>query len=100
VVCDQEHKKDCYSIPRKIQVEVCKTDVHRYCEKFSYIFPFPVEGQNCHFKPKKICELEMKTRPKKAMKYSYRRTARSSPGRSVTSVRRSRSNQCATCRNG
>ena len=27
--------------------------------------------QNCHFEPKKICELEMKTRPKKAKKYSY-----------------------------
>jgi len=54
-----------------IQVEVCKTDVHRYCEKFSNIFPFPVEEQNCHFEPKKICELEMKTRPKKAKKYSY-----------------------------
>merc|ERR1712202_61037 len=59
-------KKDCYNIPRKIQVEVCKTDVHRYCEKFSNIFPFPVEKQNCHFEPKKICEMEMKTRPKKA----------------------------------
>ena len=55
----------------QIQVEVCKTDVHRYCEKFSNIFPFPVEEQNCHFEPKKICELEMKTRPKKAKKYSY-----------------------------
>ena len=55
----------------QIQVEVCKTDVHRYCEKFSNIFPFPVEKQNCHFEPKKICELEMKTRPKKAKKYSY-----------------------------
>ena len=52
-------------------MEVCKTDVHRYCEKFSNIFPFPVEEQNCHFEPKKICELEAKTRPKKAKKYSY-----------------------------
>merc|ERR1719318_1680026 len=33
-----------------------KIDVHRYCEKFSNIFPFPVEEQNCHFEPKKICE--------------------------------------------
>merc|ERR1711864_28563 len=62
-------KQDCYNIPRKIQVEVCKTDVHRYCEKFSNIFPFPVEEQNCHFEPKKICELQQKTRPKKAKKY-------------------------------
>merc|ERR1712202_12993 len=71
VVCTRTPKQDCYNIPRKIQVEVCKTDVHRYCEKFSNIFPFPVEKQNCHFEPKKICELEMKTRPKKAKKYSY-----------------------------
>merc|ERR1712036_150446 len=27
--------------------------------------------QNCYIEPKKICELEMKTRPKKAKKYSY-----------------------------
>merc|ERR1712189_119942 len=71
VVCARKPKQDCYNIPRKIQVEVCKTDVHRYCEKFSNVFPFPVEEQNCHFEPKKICELEMKTRPKKAKKYSY-----------------------------
>merc|ERR1712096_500651 len=58
-VCTRTPKQDCYNIPRKIQVEVCKTDVHRYCEKFSNIFPFPVEKQNCHFEPKKICELEM-----------------------------------------
>merc|ERR1712034_241985 len=59
VVCDRKPTQNCYNIPRKIQVEVCKTDVHRYCEKFSNIFPFPVEEQNCHFEPKKICELEM-----------------------------------------
>merc|ERR1712162_80876 len=35
VVCTRTPKQDCYNIPRKIQVEVCKTDVHRYCEKFS-----------------------------------------------------------------
>merc|ERR1719470_585578 len=46
VVCTMTPKQDCYNIPRKIQVEVCKTDVHRYCEKFSNIFPFPVEEQN------------------------------------------------------
>merc|ERR1719427_2414125 len=51
VVCTRTPKQDCYNIPRKIQVEVCKTDVHRYCEKFSNIFPFPVEKQNCHFEP-------------------------------------------------
>merc|ERR1712000_442341 len=56
VVCDRKDEHNCYNIPRKIQVEVCKTDVHRYCEKFSNIFPFPVEEQNCHFEPRKICD--------------------------------------------
>merc|ERR1712179_688412 len=47
--------------------------------KFSNIFPFPVEEQNCHFEPKKICELEMKTRPKKAKKYSYTKDCEEQP---------------------
>jgi len=45
VICERKPTQNCYNIPRKIQVEVCKTDVHRYCEKFSNIFPFPVEEQ-------------------------------------------------------
>ena len=60
-------------------MEVCKTDVHRYCEKFSNVFPFPVEEQNCHFEPKKICELQQKTRPKKAKKYSYTKDYKEQP---------------------
>merc|ERR1711942_88227 len=79
VVCSRKPTQNCYNIPRKIQVEVCKTDVHRYCEKFSNIFPFPVEEQNCHFEPKKICELETKTRPKKAKKYSYTKDCKEQP---------------------
>merc|ERR1712200_14388 len=47
VVCARKPTQECYNIPRKIQVEVCKTDVHKYCEKVT------------------------KTRPKKAKKYSY-----------------------------
>merc|ERR1719466_653844 len=39
----------------------------------------PVEKQNCHFEPKKICELEMKTRPKKAKKYSYTKDCKEQP---------------------
>merc|ERR1712243_313956 len=56
VVCSRKPTQNCYNNPRKIQVEVCKTDVHRYCEKFSNIFPFPVEEQNCHFEPREICD--------------------------------------------
>ena len=41
VVYDRKPTQSYYNIPRKTQVEVCKTDVHRYCEKFSNIFPFP-----------------------------------------------------------
>ena len=60
-------------------MEVCKTDVHRYCEKFSNIFPFLVEERNCYFEPKRICELEMKTRPKKAKKYRYTKDCKDQP---------------------
>merc|ERR1711872_658288 len=67
VICTRKPTQNCYNIPRKIQVEFCK------------IFPFPVEGQNCHFEPKKICELEMKTRPKKAKKYSYTKDCKEQP---------------------
>jgi len=79
VECKQTPKKDCYNIPRKVQIEVCKTDVHKYCEKFPNTHPFPVEEQNCHFEPKKICELKMKTRPKKAKKYSYVKDCKEQP---------------------
>merc|ERR1719186_2131588 len=40
----------------------------RYCEK-----------QNCQFEPKKIWELEMKTRPNKAKNYSYTKVCREKP---------------------
>ena len=63
--------QNCNNIPRKNQVEACKTDMHRYCEKFANRFPFPVKEQNCHVEPKKICELEMKTCTKKTKKDSY-----------------------------
>merc|ERR1712105_193873 len=45
----------------------------------SLIFPFPVEEQNCHFEPKKMCELEMETRLKKAKKYSYTKDCKEQP---------------------
>merc|ERR1719481_726597 len=100
VVCARKPTQNCYNIPRKIQVEVCKTDVHRYCEKFSNIIPFPVEEQNCHFEPKKICELEMKTRPRRLRSTAILRTARSSRGRSVINARRSLLGLYARCSRG
>ena len=60
-------------------MEVCKTDVHRYGEKLSSAFPLPVKEQSCHFEPKKIWELEMKTRSKKAKKYSYIKNCKGQP---------------------
>ena len=56
-----------------------KTDAHRYWEKFFNIFPFPVEKQNCHFEPKKICEVKMKTHPKKAKEYNYTKDCKEQP---------------------
>ena len=43
----EQPTQNCYNIPRKAQVEACKTDAHRYCE------------------------LEMKTGPRKTKKYNY-----------------------------
>jgi len=71
VVCVRFPKKDCYQVPRKVLVEVCQQDFYDYCEKFTNTVPFPVEDQNCHFEPKKICEIQDKSKPKKAKKYSY-----------------------------
>jgi len=79
VVCDRKPKEDCYEIPRKIQVEVCKTDVSRFCDKFTNVFPFTTKEQKCHFEPKKICQLDMKTRPKKAKKYTYEKQCKEEP---------------------
>ena len=58
-------------IPKQTRVPVCETDVHRCCEKFSNIFPFSHEEQKCRLGPKKIIELEMKTRPKTTKKYNH-----------------------------
>merc|ERR1712176_1332576 len=51
--------------------EICKPQTSKYCEKFTNEFPYPVEKQNCHTEPMKKCELESRTRPKKAKKYIY-----------------------------
>merc|ERR1711972_1244713 len=66
-------KKKCYDAPRKVQEEICKPQTSKYCEKFTNEFPYPVEKQNCHTEPMKKCELESRTRPKKAKKYLYKK---------------------------
>ena len=71
--------QNCYNIPRKAQTEVCKTDAHRYCEKFSNSFPLPVKEQSYRFEPKKTYELEMKTWPKKTKKDSHTKDYKEQP---------------------
>ena len=45
---------------------------HKYCEKFTNKVPVPYEQQNCHFAPKKICEIQDRKRIKRGKKYTYR----------------------------
>merc|ERR1712033_111943 len=71
VQCEKTPTKKCYDTPRKVQEEICKPQTSKYCEKFTNDFPYPVEKQNCHTEPMKKCELESRTRPKKAKKYLY-----------------------------
>jgi len=71
VVCTKTPAENCYETPRTIHKEVCRTDSSRYCQKFSNPFPQPVEKQNCHFEPKRICELQRRIRPKMAKRYTY-----------------------------
>eukprot|EP00092_Neocalanus_flemingeri_P002811 GFUD01003008.1.p1 GENE.GFUD01003008.1~~GFUD01003008.1.p1 ORF type:complete len:381 (+),score=60.97 GFUD01003008.1:84-1226(+) len=71
VVCHQKPTSHCYDVPRTVHKENCTEEVHKYCEKFSNQFPFPQEKQNCHFETKKICEIQGRTRPKKAKVFTY-----------------------------
>merc|ERR1711962_325869 len=64
-------KKKPYDGKGAVQCEICKPQTSKYCEKFTNEFPYPVEKQNCHTEPMKKCELESRTRPKKAKKYIY-----------------------------
>ena len=50
---------------------MCEQDQYEYCDKFTNLLPYPVEDQNCHFEPKKICEIREMSSPKQAKKYSY-----------------------------
>ena len=79
LVYDRKPIQNCYNIPKKAQIEMHKTNVHRYCEKFCNISHIPVKKQDCYFEQKKICEFEMKTRPKKNKKYSYIKNCKEQP---------------------
>ena len=63
--------KTCYDTPRKVSEQLCKPRTDKWCEKFTNEIPFPVEKQNCDNEAMKKCELEVRTRPKKAKQYTY-----------------------------
>merc|ERR1711936_1352462 len=44
--------------PYPSPLEVCKTNVTRFCDKFTNVFPFTTKEQKCHFEPKKKCKEE------------------------------------------
>ena len=52
-------------------VEECKQDNYDYCEKFTNNEPMPVESQNCHFVPKRLCFVRNRKRVRKMKRYSY-----------------------------
>merc|ERR1712200_45756 len=66
-VCTHVPVENCYETPRVIRTEVCRPDNTRFCEKFTNGFPQPQQKQNCHFEPKKVCEMQRRTQPKKAV---------------------------------
>jgi len=71
VVCERRPTKQCYAVPRMVNVETCETDIHKYCEKFTNTVPVPYEQQNCHFSPRKICEIQDRKRIRKGKKFVY-----------------------------
>merc|ERR1711971_423508 len=52
-------------------LDVTTKDDFQKGEKFTNEFPVPQQKQNCHTEPMKRCELEVRSRPKKAKKYVY-----------------------------
>jgi len=70
-VCERIPRENCYDTPRAVRNVLCRPQTQRYCQKFSNSFPQPLEKQNCHFEPKKTCELQTRSRPRKAKRYSY-----------------------------
>eukprot|EP00091_Calanus_sinicus_P000057 TRINITY_DN0_c4_g1_i4.p1 TRINITY_DN0_c4_g1~~TRINITY_DN0_c4_g1_i4.p1 ORF type:complete len:167 (+),score=45.65 TRINITY_DN0_c4_g1_i4:523-1023(+) len=79
VVCTRTPKQDCYNIPRKIQVGVCKTDVHRYCEEVLQRLPLQVESRTATLSPRRSVELAAEDSPKNAKKYSYTKDCKEQP---------------------
>jgi len=70
-VCERTPTKQCYDVPRQVQMEKCESIMYKYCDKFTNTIPEPYQEQNCHFEEKKICEIQDRMRVKKGKKYSY-----------------------------
>jgi len=68
--CEKVPTKKCYDTPRIVKEEVCKARISNHCEKITNEFPQPVPKQNCH-EPMMKCELQVRSRPKKAKKHNY-----------------------------
>jgi len=75
--CEKIPRKRCYETPRQVRTEVCQPEHSRYCQKVTNEHPEPEQRQNCHFEPKKVCELQKRTRNKKAKRYSYSQDCKS-----------------------
>jgi len=74
--CEKIPRRRCYETPRQVRTEVCQPDHSRFCQKVTNEHPEPEQRQNCHFEPKKVCELQRRTRNKKAKRYSYSQDCR------------------------
>jgi len=86
-VCEKVPKENCYDTPRTIRQELCHPHTQRYCQKFSNSFPQTLEKQNCHFEPKKKCELQTRSRPRKAKRFSYTQDCNPVPRQICDTVR-------------
>merc|ERR1711990_1060344 len=75
--CEKIPRRRCYETPRQqVRTEVCQPDHSRFCQKVTNEHPEPEQRQNCHFEPKKVCELQRRTRNNKAKRYSYSQDCR------------------------
>jgi len=70
-VCDKVPRERCYDTPRTVRWEMCQSHNKTYCQKFSNPVPQTIEKQNCHFEPNKRCELQTRSRPRKAKGFTY-----------------------------
>merc|ERR1711963_953811 len=78
LICQLAESIDYEMVEETFTVQRCTRVNDRVCDTVYDLdtttkddFPYPVEKQNCHSEPMKKCELETRSRPKKAKKYNY-----------------------------